>query len=209
MGVTTFLDIEVRATACRSPRWLEQRAAPITRDVRASSRSDDHDDSARESSRDHSSVNSASDDSGSAASPTEPSPNRRPLAGIRVLVLDDERDVRELIARILQHSGATVERAATTREAMTSIEATRPDVVLSDITLRNEDGFAFVERLRTHARPELRNLPVAAMTAHTFDDAPNRTAASGFQEHLVKPIQPKHLIEVVARLAESGEASVT
>jgi len=134
-----------------------------------------------------------------------PSSIPRRLVGRRIMIVDDERDIRELIGRILQRAGASVDKLATAEDAMEALERVTPDLVLSDLSLGHVDGFTFVRWIRSHHRRDLRALPVVAMTAHTFDDDPEALPSAGFQVHLVKPIHPHHLVDVVAGLTEGEE----
>ncbi|AKV04521.1 Chemotaxis protein methyltransferase CheR [Labilithrix luteola] len=126
-----------------------------------------------------------------------------PLAGFRVLVLDDEEDMRDLIAMILEHAGAKVTRVPTVEDAMRSLEACVPDVALSDLAMPIEDGFVFVQRVRSATNEGVRQVPLVAMTAYARAEDRQRVLAAGFQRHVAKPIKPAELVSVLRELARA------
>ncbi len=129
------------------------------------------------------------------ASPTSP------LAGCRIVILDDEEDMRDLLAMILEHAGAAVVRAATVDAAVQAIESSSPDVVLSDLAMPGEDGFAFVRRVRSSKFETTRRLPVVAMTAYARAEDRHRVLEAGFQRHVAKPIEPAELVAAILEVA--------
>ncbi len=142
-----------------------------------------------------------------AEQPARPSdrPAERSLAGVCVLVVDDEPDSRALAARVLADAGAEVRTAGSAAQALTLLEARLPDVLLSDVGMPEQDGYAFLRMLR--ARPEYARLPAVAVTA--FARAQDRRDAlqSGFDAHLSKPIDVVELVDTVARLAGAPVAA--
>jgi signal transduction histidine kinase/CheY-like chemotaxis protein len=123
------------------------------------------------------------------------------LGGVRVLVVDDDPDVRELVASLLSGCGAVVRTTASTAGAFAEMQRERPDVVVSDIGMPGEDGYAFVRRLRALPPGEGGATPAAALTAYA--SATDRQAAleAGFQMHVAKPVEPADLLAAVAALA--------
>jgi len=121
------------------------------------------------------------------------------LDGIRVLVVDNEPDARGLVSAILENRGAEVTAVESAAEALEEIRKHRPDVLLSDIAMPGEDGYALIRKVRLAASAPL--LPAAAVTA--FATAGDRAEAldAGYQAHLAKPIEPSELTAVVAALA--------
>jgi signal transduction histidine kinase len=121
------------------------------------------------------------------------------LDGIRVLVVDNEPDARGLVSAILESRGAEVTAVESAAEALEEIRKHRPDVLLSDIAMPGEDGYALIRKVRLAASAPL--LPAAAVTA--FATAGDRAEAldAGYQAHLAKPIEPSELTAVVAALA--------
>lgn len=124
------------------------------------------------------------------------------LEGIKVLVIDDEADTRDLLSSVLGDAGATVRVASSAALAFEQIAADRPHVVLSDIGMPGEDGYAFIARLRAmETRQDLPQLPAAALTAFARPEDVRRALESGFQLHLAKPLTLDAVISAVERLA--------
>jgi signal transduction histidine kinase/ActR/RegA family two-component response regulator len=123
------------------------------------------------------------------------------LDGMRVLVVEDMPDDREVLARILEVRGAKVTMAASAAEGLVIVERERPDVVLSDIAMPDEDGCTFLRRLRALPRDSGGETPAVAVTAFAGSDERVHTRAAGFQAHLSKPIDPVELARVMAALA--------
>jgi signal transduction histidine kinase len=122
------------------------------------------------------------------------------LDGLRVLVVDDEPDARDLVSAILESRGAVVTAAASASEGLAAIRFQRPDVLLSDIAMPGEDGYDLIRKVRS-LDSEFPAFPAVALTA--FASAGDRAAAllAGFQAHLAKPIEPSALCAVVAAVA--------
>jgi signal transduction histidine kinase len=127
-----------------------------------------------------------------------------PLAGLsrlRVLVVDDDPDSREVVREVLEQAGAVVAVAGSTPEALRVIAERPPDVLLSDLGMPGEDGYQLMRRVRALDPVAGGSVPAAALTAYT--QAENKRAAqeAGFQGYLAKPIDPAELTAAVARLA--------
>ena len=126
------------------------------------------------------------------------------LAGVRVLAVDDEQDARDVLRAILAGAGASVTVAASVRDALALVGAFAPNVVISDIGMAGEDGYSLIGRLRALPGPESR-VPVIALTAYGHPADRAHALASGFDQHLAKPIMPGELIAVIASvLGEDG-----
>jgi signal transduction histidine kinase len=126
------------------------------------------------------------------------------LEGVRVLVVDDEGDARDLVATVLRRAGADVLTAVSVAEALAVCERDRPDVLLSDLEMPGEDGYALIRKLRASPDPRLAAMPAAALTAYAgFEDA-KRARDAGFEVHLPKPVQSRELVAVLAALASVG-----
>jgi PAS domain S-box-containing protein len=123
------------------------------------------------------------------------------LTGIKVLLVDDEPDARELLTEVLQQCGAVVVAAHSADEAVRLIPRERPAVLLSDIGLPGEDGYKLISRVRALPPEAGGNLPAAAITAYARSDDARRALAAGYQRHAPKPIQPTTLAALVAGLA--------
>ena len=117
------------------------------------------------------------------------------LSGRTVLVVEDHDDARELIVRVLQSAGAQVISAAAAAEAIERAAAVRPDVLVTDIGLPDEDGYALLRRMRALYGD---GIPAIALTAYARAADRDRALAAGFQHHVVKPVDPQRLVEIVA-----------
>jgi signal transduction histidine kinase len=124
-----------------------------------------------------------------------------PLSGLRVVVADDQDDSRELIEFLLTRQGAVVTAAASAAEAFEAVRKNPPDVLLSDIEMPDENGYAFIKRVRALPPDEGGAVPAAAMTAHGSREDRDRAIAAGFQRHLAKPYQPADLFALIGDLA--------
>ncbi len=125
------------------------------------------------------------------------------LHGVRVLVVDDESDSRELERVVLERCGAEVRTAASVAEALAEIDAWVPDVLLSDVGMPGDDGYALVARVRASAREPVRRIPAVAVTAYATAADRQRLVDAGYQLHLAKPIDARALTGAVADLARS------
>ena len=123
------------------------------------------------------------------------------LSGVRVLVVEDEADTRDLLSAALGRSGAQVEPAASAEEAFDALRRRPPDVLVCDIGMPGEDGYALLSRVRAMAAEDGGLVPAVALTAYAGADDRRRALAAGYQVHLGKPVDPDELISVVARMA--------
>jgi signal transduction histidine kinase len=125
-----------------------------------------------------------------------PSADGHRLDGLKVLVVDDEPDARELIAVILGDQGAEVTTAASATEAMRQIVAVRPDVLVSDIGMPGEDGYWLIRKVRA-LKDDLSRVPAIALTAYARADDARKAFLAGYQMHVAKPVEPATLTAVV------------
>jgi len=114
-----------------------------------------------------------------------------------VLIVEDHDDARELVQAVLESAGARVVSAASTTDALERSAAERPDVLVADIGLPGEDGYELLRRLRARHGA---NLPAVALTAYARATDRERAMAAGFQHYVVKPVDPGHLVAVIASL---------
>jgi CheY-like chemotaxis protein len=135
------------------------------------------------------------------AAPPAPDANATPLAGVKILALDDEPDARRLIKRLLEMAGAVTSVAASVGEALEALDSFRPDLVLSDISLPGMDGYEFIRAIRTLG-PAIRDVPAVALTAFARPEDRQRALESGFDEHVAKPVEPTSLVALLARLVK-------
>jgi CheY-like chemotaxis protein len=123
------------------------------------------------------------------------------LDGVRVLLVEDAEDARELITLLLRERGAEVRTATNAREAMERLVETLPDVLVSDIGLPGEDGHTLLKRIREWAEARDHWLPAIALTAYAGAEDARRAYRAGFQVHMAKPLESETLVLSVARLA--------
>jgi CheY-like chemotaxis protein len=124
------------------------------------------------------------------------------LRGISILAIDDEPDALALVCEVLEAAGGRVTTAASAVEALKILDADVPDVVVADIGMPQVDGFQFIDRVRRHHNPRVRDLPVAALTAYARSEDRMKALQAGFQMHLAKPIDPAELVTTIAALAK-------
>ncbi|CAM3738025.1 PAS domain S-box protein [Corallococcus sp. ZKHCc1 1396] len=123
------------------------------------------------------------------------------LNGVRVLVVDDEEDARELLRTLLEDSGALVLTAGSAAEGLQVLQAERPDVLVSDIGMPGTDGYGFIERVRALPADDGGRTPAVAITAYARSEDRTRVLRAGFQSHVPKPVEPVELLAVLASLA--------
>jgi PAS domain S-box-containing protein len=124
----------------------------------------------------------------------------RDLSGVNVLVVDDDRDARELIFRILSDCQATVRIAGSAREAVDMMRAAPPDLLISDLGMPEVDGFELLAWVRQLGRDHGGEVPAVALTAFARSEDRLRALEAGFSAHISKPVEPSELIAAVASL---------
>jgi signal transduction histidine kinase/CheY-like chemotaxis protein len=122
------------------------------------------------------------------------------LKNIKVVVVDDNADSRELLKAILERSSAEAAVVSSAREALATIKNIRPDVLICDLAMPKMDGYELLENVR-NLEPELGRLPVIAFTAAASNEDRARTLRAGFKAHLVKPVDPNKLVTTILELA--------
>jgi signal transduction histidine kinase/ActR/RegA family two-component response regulator len=130
-----------------------------------------------------------------------PSPRVQRLDDLRVLVVDDHDDSRTLTTLLLTQAGASVDAVATAREALQRVEVQRPDVLVSDIGLPDEDGYSLVRQIRLRQKEHGGGVPAIALTGYARADDRDRALAGGFQAHIAKPVDPAELLAAIADVA--------
>jgi PAS domain S-box-containing protein len=123
------------------------------------------------------------------------------LAGLRVLVVDDEVDARQLLTTVLSQYGAQVMTAASAADALIAVQQFHPDVLVSDIGMPETDGYALIRQLRSLPSEQGGRIPAVALTAYARAEDRTQALLSGFQLHVPKPVNPAELAAVVANLA--------
>ncbi len=132
--------------------------------------------------------------------PSAPLPLPPSLLGVRVLVVDDEADSREFITTVLEQCHAEVQAVASVPEALQVLLVWKPDVLVSDIGMPQEDGYSLIRKLRSQPPEQGGKIPAAALTAYARAEDRMRAIQEGYQLHLPKPIEPSELATVVASL---------
>ena len=123
------------------------------------------------------------------------------LDGLRVLVVDDEADTRELLRTVLEQCGSEVRTAGSADEALVLFAESKPDVLVSDIGMPGEDGYDLIGKVRGLEAGLTNRVPAIALTAYARLEDRIRALNAGFQVHIPKPIEPAELVAVVASLA--------
>jgi len=123
------------------------------------------------------------------------------LQGLKVLVVDDEADTREVIREVLKECGSEVILSRSAAEALEAIEQFKPDILISDLGMPDEDGYSLISKIRALPAERGGQIPAAALTAYARAEDRMRVLRSGFQFHLPKPVDSAELITVVASLA--------
>ena len=123
------------------------------------------------------------------------------LSGLHVLLVDDDADTLELLVTALTSREAIVTAVSSAVEAIKAIKTRRPDVLVSDIAMPDEDGYALIEQVRALDHDEARIIPAIAITAYAKEEDRARALSSGFQIYLAKPVELSELVSVVARAA--------
>nr|WP_313898135.1 ATP-binding protein [Nodosilinea sp. LEGE 07298] len=125
------------------------------------------------------------------------------LNGIKIVVVDDEPDTRELVVFVLEQQGAQVITATSAHEALLVLPQAKPDVLLSDIGMPEMDGYMLIQQVRALAPEQGGQVPAIALTAYAGDTNQQQVIAAGFQRHISKPIDPKVLVQAIAQLIHS------
>jgi PAS domain S-box-containing protein len=129
------------------------------------------------------------------------------LEGLRVLVVEDEPDTRELVTVLLTKSGAEVQAVGSASEVFTLLDGWRPDVLVSDIGMPGMDGYQLIRKIRARTPEQGGWIPAVALTAYAKAEDRVRAISAGFNMHVIKPVEPVELIAVIANLAGIVEKS--
>jgi PAS domain S-box-containing protein len=126
--------------------------------------------------------------------------DRTTLSGLKILVVDDHEDGRDVLTEMLSMCNADVRAAGSAVEALTLVRDWRPEVVVSDISMPGVDGYTFIRQLR--ALDEDRAIPAIAVTAHALAEDRERAFKAGFQNHIAKPVKLSELIQSIAKVID-------
>jgi len=130
------------------------------------------------------------------------------LSNARVLIVDDDRDTLEIMRIILDTHGAETAVATTASEGLAILSASRPEVVLSDISLPDHDGYEFVRRIRALPADQGGETPAVAVSAHVYTAHRERAFDAGFQAFIAKPLSPESLVRCVKAIVERARANL-
>lgn len=128
------------------------------------------------------------------------------LEGLHVLVVDDDQDTRDVIGILLEQAGASVTTLASSAKALAALERLNADILIIDIGLPGEDGYALIRKARALLDARGEKTPAVALTAYSRPEDRERALSAGFDVHMPKPPKPTELIELVARLAGRVDA---
>lgn len=123
---------------------------------------------------------------------------RFPLDGLRVAVVDDEADAREMLLHVLSHCNAEVRTASSANEGLSLVREWKPDLLISDIGMPDGDGYAFIQMVRSLSDKQGGAVPAIALTAYARAEDRVRVLAAGYQMHVAKPVDPYELIAVIS-----------
>ena len=126
------------------------------------------------------------------------------LSGLKLLVVDDEADTRELLTMVLEQCGAEVRACASAAEALAALEEEEPDVLVSDIGMPGENGYDLIRKVRAWEAGRERRIPAVALTAYARVEDRMQALTSGYNMHVAKPVEPAELAVVVASLTRQG-----
>jgi CheY-like chemotaxis protein len=127
------------------------------------------------------------------------------LDGVRILVVDDDRDALALVREILEATGAVVTTADSGHAALDKLQRVRPDVLIADLGMPHMNGFELIDRIRHSEDSYIRAIPAAAFTAFARSEDRAKALRSGFEMHLAKPIEPGELMAAAAVLARRAK----
>ncbi|HEV7784272.1 MAG TPA: ATP-binding protein, partial [Thermoanaerobaculia bacterium] len=130
-----------------------------------------------------------------------------PLRGMRTLVVEDDPDSLEMVCTLLTQRGADVRPASSTAEALAILERWRPDLLISDLGMPEEDGYTLIRRVRALPAERGGQVPAVALSARTRPEDRIEALAAGFQMHVAKPVAPAELLAVAVTLAGPGRLS--
>jgi CheY-like chemotaxis protein len=142
-----------------------------------------------------------------AAHDDRPSTDEAPplLDAIRVMVVDDERDARDLLRQVLQDAGATVFTAQSANEALSRLQRETIDLLISDIAMEDGDGYELIRRLRAMPGGQAQ-VPAIAVTAYARSEDRERALEAGYQLHVPKPVNVDELLQFVASVRRTRSA---
>jgi signal transduction histidine kinase len=131
-------------------------------------------------------------------------PANRKILGLKVLVVDDEEDTCEIVGAVLQGAGAEVRTCLSATQALSAMDSWVPDILVSDIAMPGEDGYALIRKVRARRLEEGGRVPAVALSAYGRSEDRMKALLAGFQVHVGKPVEPGRLVSIVAGVAAHG-----
>jgi signal transduction histidine kinase/CHASE1-domain containing sensor protein/ActR/RegA family two-component response regulator len=132
-----------------------------------------------------------------------PAEYQRILDGLKIILVEDENDARELIATVLEEAGADVIPVANVAQALDTFQHNKPDILVSDIGMPQEDGYMLIRKVRALSSEQGGKTPALALTAFAGEEGKNQAINAGFQEHIAKPVEATELVKRIANLVKS------
>ncbi|YAF94070.1 MAG: response regulator [Nodularia sp. CChRGM 3473] len=129
------------------------------------------------------------------------------LAGLEILVVDDDEDSRFYISTVLEADGATVMTVASAAAALAILAELQPDICICDIAMPGEDGYSLIRKIRALKPDKVGGVPAIALTAYADSEDRIRALEAGFQMHVAKPIDPEQLVVTIANLISSSHGN--
>jgi PAS domain S-box-containing protein len=127
------------------------------------------------------------------------------LNGLRVLVVEDDADTRDMMTVVLESHGASVKAVASANEGFRVLQGWQPDLLLSDIGMPDEDGYALMERIRALDLEKGGKVLAIALTGYAGDEAGSRALLAGYQKYVVKPVEPEQIVEAIEDLLRQAK----
>ncbi|QLE48746.1 GAF domain-containing protein [Nostoc sp. C057] len=126
-----------------------------------------------------------------------------PLSGLKILVVDDDADMREFLPFMLEQYGATVTAVASAIAALTALSQSQPNLIISDIGMPEMDGYMLMRQIRSLKPEKGGTIPAIALTAYAGEMDYQQAIAAGFQQHISKPVDPEELVKAIGSLIKS------
>ncbi|HSE38177.1 MAG TPA: MASE1 domain-containing protein, partial [Blastocatellia bacterium] len=130
-----------------------------------------------------------------------------PLAGLRVLIVDDDLDSREVLASLLALRAAEVRSAGSVAEALEALADWKPHVLVSDIGMPGRDGYDLIKEVRSRDSEHGGQIPAIALTGYATVQDGERALSAGYHSHMAKPVEPRHLVKLIASFGEGSDTS--
>jgi CheY-like chemotaxis protein len=127
-----------------------------------------------------------------------------PLSGLEILIVDDDADMRDFLPFMLEQYGATIIVAASASEALTALSQSQPNLMISDIGMPEMDGYTLMRHVRSLKPEQGGTIPAIALTAYAGEIDHQQAIASGFQQHISKPVDPEELVKAIGSLIRNS-----